>query len=286
MFHSKRKRLKEMEEREACGEILWSEVFDEKFRVKVKHAFLKCSNGSAEYVASRAREAIMMSEGLSYLHDSRHVSAANDFLGYLRSCDNDMMPTVIEAMYLALRSYGSEASNFFNLFVTVVKTALREHRISFNLVDGQMVEFKSRALHVNIVEPTLTLLARTGRFDASETAYRKALKEISNSDAGDAITDAGTALQAILEELGCEGNALGPLIKSAKRNLLIRAHDTPMLEAIDRVLNWVSADRSEQGDSHHLSNASIEDSWLIVHVVGALILRLAGDVPRGETINY
>jgi len=277
MLHNQRKRLQELEEREARGEILWTEEFDENFRNKVLLAFQKCSQSSNQ-VASRARDAIMMAEGLRYLQSDRHRFAIDDLLNYLLECNNEMVPTVIEAMALALGAAGSRShSDSFRQFV---ETILRQHRISFDFIDGQMVEFTSRVLHVNVVKPTLTLLARAGRFDTAETAFKKALKEISNGDAGDAITDTGTALQQVLEELGCDGNALGELIKSAKRKQLLGAHDTPMLEFFNRLLNWVAADRSEQGDGHHPSNASIEDAWLTVHVVGALILRLSSDIPR------
>lgn len=53
----------------------------------------------------------------------------------------------------------------------------------------------------------------------------RALGEISNGKPGDAITDAGTALQETLTALGCDGNNLGALIKSAKAKGLLAAHD-------------------------------------------------------------
>jgi hypothetical protein len=36
----------------------------------------------------------------------------------------------------------------------------------------------------------------------------------------------------------------------------------------------VSADRSERGDAHLVKESDSDDAWLVVHVVGALILRL------------
>ena len=59
-----------------------------------------------------------------------------------------------------------------------------------------------------MVGPTLRLLAGRPGWEAVETAYQKALEEISDGEADDAITDAGTALQEALVLLGCEGNAL------------------------------------------------------------------------------
>jgi diacylglycerol kinase len=54
-----------------------------------------------------------------------------------------------------------------------------------------------------------------------------------------------------------------------------------MTSAIESVMHWVSADRSTSGDAHQVGSAAIEDAWLTVHIVGALILRLAGS-PRGS----
>ena len=109
-----------------------------------------------------------------------------------------------------------------------------------------------------------------------ERAYQDALRELAGGDPADAITDAGTALQEALTVAGAKGNALGPLLKSARQLGLLRAHDAALEEGIVKLVDWVSADRSTLGDAHKASQARREDAWLTVHVVGALILRLAG----------
>jgi hypothetical protein len=63
---------------------------------------------------------------------------------------------------------------------------------------------------------------------------------------------------------------------SAKSKGMLASHDGPMLEAIDQVMSWVSADRSTTGDAHVVTDPSIDGAWPIVHIVGALILRLVG----------
>jgi hypothetical protein len=73
---------------------------------------------------------------------------------------------------------------------------------------------------------------------------------------------------------------LGPLIKDAKKRGLLAPHDARLDKAISDVMDWVSADRSESGEAHHVSGASVEDAWLIVHIVGSLILRMASGPPR------
>lgn len=62
--------------------------------------------------------------------------------------------------------------------------------------------------------------------------------------------------------------ALGPLIDDALRKGLLAPHDK-------KLADWVSADRTTTGDAHRHSEATESDAWLTVHVVGALIVRLA-----------
>jgi hypothetical protein len=131
---------------------------------------------------------------------------------------------------------------------------------------------ESPVLQAKVVTPVQRLLSSRAELGAVEVAYQKALNETSPDDA---ITDAGTALQEMLTALDCTGNALGPLISSARKRGLLGAHDSPLVDGLERIMNWVSADRSSLGDGHRgKSGATAEDAALIVHVVGALILRL------------
>jgi hypothetical protein len=142
-----------------------------------------------------------------------------------------------------------------------------------------MVAFSSRELHVEVVEPVLRLIAEPG-WEAVEGAYRDALRELAQGKASDAITDAATALQEALVILGATGNALGPLIKSARSGGIIAGHDHALLDVVERVATWVSADRSVNGDAHTSASSETEDAWLTIHVVGALLLRLSARKSR------
>lgn len=135
-------------------------------------------------------------------------------------------------------------------------------------------------MHDAVVAPTLYLLHSQPRFADAETAYQNALKELRNRDPADAITDAATALQDVLLALGCTGNALGPLLKSARSKGLLKGSDTPLTEAIGRT-DWVSATRGE-GEAHTGDpDINMSDAWMMVHVVGALAIRLSeADQPR------
>jgi hypothetical protein len=100
-----------------------------------------------------------------------------------------------------------------------------------------------------MVEPTLYLLHSQPHFQGAEAAYQKALKELRVHDAGDAITDAAAALQEVLTALGCAGNTIGDLLKSAKNNALLKGNDTPLTDAIGKTIDWVAAKRN-QGEAH------------------------------------
>ena len=84
----------------------------------------------------------------------------------------------------------------------------------------------------------------------------------------------------MLDALGCEGNSLGPKLQNAKDRGLLAPHDSPMAEIVKKAGDWVSADRSNTGDAHNAGSATVDDAWFTVHVVGALILRLAQGTPR------
>ncbi|HEV2477492.1 MAG TPA: hypothetical protein VGX22_13195, partial [Candidatus Dormibacteraeota bacterium] len=146
---------------------------------------------------------------------------------------------------------------------------------AFDLVRGEMRSFDSKELQQQVVEPAMQLL-HDPKFHAAERAYQDALGEVTSGKPGDAITDAGTALQETLRALGCEGKNLGPLIKSVRAKGLLAAHDVQMTQAIEHIMEWVSAERSQKGDSHEVVTAEKADAWFIIHVVGAVIVRLVG----------
>ena len=285
MLHRRRKRLEEMARHEAEGTVFWTDIFDEPARTKILHAF---RDSAGEYdldtYCRYARGLILRDEGWMSL-TSPAANPVTDFLNYIMVCGDDMMPTVIEAMVAALDGAnvgGISQWEGRNRIRALIPTILREHRISFDLIQNQMVEFSSREMHEAVMVPALTLLGGRSELRQAESAYRDALEEISKGKPGDAITDAGTALQETLVALGCSGNALGPLIKSASSKGLLAPHDATLSDAIGKILHWVSADRSETGDAHQATGATVDDAWFVVHIVGALILRLVQGGPRGS----
>ena len=211
---------------------------------------------------------ILYDEGWSSLNDY-YNNETEDFFVYLDGCPHSMMPTVVEAIASALRLHAERGWPIrTDVFASHVNDVLAEDRVSYELIEGQMIERGVQELHVALVVPTLRLLAGRTGWEGVETAYQNAIKEI-GVDPADAITDAGTALEEALVLLGCEGNALGSLLVSARKKGLLAAHDA-------KIIDWVSADRSSKGDADNATPATRDDVWLTVHVVGALLVRLAG----------
>ena len=274
MLHSRRQRLAKIAEGEANGESFWISTFDDRVRRRTLQWFERgiTSTQSRRDHFETARRLILHEEGLQDLGFS--VYPSSDMEQFLLGGPQEMVPTAIEALTAPLR-YQALA-----LFTEHVNLVLREDRVSWELIGGEMIPFESREMHESIVRPVLSLLGNRPDLDKVETAYGAALAEIANGNPADAITDAGTALQETLVGIGAQGNALGPLISSAKKLNLFAGHDSTLLKSLEGALHWASADRSEKGDAHHTSDADVQDAWLTVHIVGALILRLTKGPPR------
>jgi hypothetical protein len=288
MLHFQRRKYAERAAREAAGESFWTKTFDDSARTRILHSF-KDAVGAPGSITSNeyyilAHGLILRSAGLLYLV-RQDFDPATDLLNYLLKCPDDMVPSVVEAMSIVCNDdrIRSRTHNWdSSVFDQMVNRILREHRIGYELSDCKMIEFSSRELHVEVVVPTLQLLAGRPDLARVESAYQAALGEISKGESANAITDAGTALQEMLTALGCSGNALGPLIKSAREKGLLASHDSPLVNAVDKILNWVSADRSELGDAHEVSSATVDDAWFTVHIVGAILLRLSKPALRSQ----
>lgn len=274
----RRKELSALKAREEAGESLWTSDFSDSTLGRIVHA-MDDFRGQYGTPYVLARQQIMRERGVFRLSNTSLQDPRADLVQYMRQEGSDAVATAIEAYLQALGSheYGQEA--FWRTgedeFAEAINAILRQDRISFELVHGEMVPFSSRELHVEVVAPTLRLIAAPG-WERVETAYQQALKQIADGNPPNAITDAGTALQEALEMLGATGNALGPLIKSARSKGILAGHDQPLADSIRQAAEWVSADRSNSGDAHKSSESGAEDAWLIVHIVGALLLRLSG----------
>jgi hypothetical protein len=283
MLHKQRKRQLQIMDEETAGSFFWINEFSDAVRLKIWYAFLDGSGNqpTALIAADHARAKILRDEGLAKLTTTSH--ALDDLGAFLRThADDELVVSIVEAMLRGLDDTEREgySSVSRSRFVSRVNEVLMNERVAFELIGDEMVEKESQELHAQIVAPLLYLLSGRAGWDDVEAAYQKSLKELSDGESDDAITDAGTALQGALKQRGCSGNALGPLLTSARQNGILAPHDQRLSDGIGKLIEWVSADRSALGDGHRgASPATPEDAWLTVHVVGALILRLTSQ-PR------
>ena len=150
------------------------------------------------------------------------------------------------------------------------------HGVAFALTaTSEIISRNSEVLHHNVITPTLNLLHDRPEFAVAEGTYLKALDEIRKGDGGDAITDAGTALQDALTALGYPGNTLGEQMKAVKHSGILTGPDSPLSAAVLKIGDWI-ASRRNHGEAHKGgATATLEDAWFIVHTVGALIVYLA-----------
>jgi len=65
------------------------------------------------------------------------------------------------------------------------------------------------------------------------------------------------------------------MLDDARKKGLLGPHDSTLATGIEKIGDWVNADRSERGDAHLERDADFDAAWLAVHVAGALILRLS-----------
>lgn len=268
-----RTREREYAEREAAGERLWTRDVPAEVRNKIFYAFMRACAGPEEgqRALSLARDRVLWETG--WLTLGSEGTPAEDFCRALEQAREPLFPTLVEA--LAWTVVGSEVIANPACFVAAVNDAFRQHRVSWELIEGQMVPFDSNELHTEVVEPVLRLLSRSGWEDA-EAAYQKALRQLSEEQPDTAITAAGSALQETLTLLGCAGSTLDQLGKSGLSRGVLAPYDK-------KLVDWLEADRSNRGDAHRgASGASRDDAWLAVHVAGALIRRLGEHTARSQ----
>lgn len=201
-----------------------------------------------------------------------------DFYDELSSpkTDTDTKLTIVQAMYTAMKLKNPRAAERFGEFVDLV---FQEHGIRYRMKEGDVYPVDSLELFASSVEP---VLVGGGRHEGVNSAYRKALLEIKNNDPGDAITDACVALQELLKGMGYAGKSIGDQLRAAKKAGWLKGSDEPLIESVEKAFNWASGQRND-GEAHRADAvATLSDAWLMVHIVGALIVRLAEGDKRGE----
>jgi AbiJ-like protein len=294
MYFSRRKRLEKLAADDAAGKLVWSRDFDAATRALIMHAL---QDASQQYMLAALRSAhatVLREVGAFRL--AKGQTADDDLFRYMQTCDAEHFVTCIEALYDAIKieavgqpdPWGHIEISRWNVkpdaFEESVNTIMREHQIGYEMIGGRIIDIDSQSMHVAVVKPALTLLSGRKEYREVEAAYADALDQVASGDAANAITDAGRALQQMLTAEGCQGDSIGRLLASAQKRRLFGSHDYPLLTVVEKAVSWVGADRSEMGDTHKAGADTLADAWLTIHVVGALILRIAAG-RRGRKVK-
>ena len=291
-LYAERIRRKAQDAALASGEATWTEELSHDVRVKLRYLWTQITNHRAfgdsvleleSYIGDRTLQSIAFPLKSEMMVPNARGGLNNDQLLTLIEAQHEALLLIAANPTIARPPYPGMSADLYELleaaperFRQKVNQIFEAHIVGFHLhQNSHLIPIDSHEMHTAVVGPTLYLLHSQPRFAAAESAYQNALKELRVRDAGDAITDAATALQDVLKALGCTGNALSDLLKSAKINGLLKGNDTPLTEAISKTIDWVAAKRN-QGEAHHGDpDINMSDAWMVVHVVGALTIRLS-----------
>lgn len=270
--------------REALGEDIWTTNVPAELRQKILWLLERHGRRVNEYSAetgmrtilSYAHHYLTRSIGVETLHGGQKPH--NDMQYHIKNAKDSEYPDILESLCVgydfALQQYISkDTKKEMQVFQADINELLESYKLSYTVENGQVTDFASRELHMEVVSPALHLLKTEGWEDV-EQAYQEALKELARKKPDNAITDATTALQVGLRKLGCKGDSFESLVKSAK-NTILQGYDARYVGGLEKLVDWASAVRANKGDGHKVVKPTPEDAWFIVHLVGALLLYLA-----------
>jgi hypothetical protein len=302
-LYGERQRRKVYAELLAAGAVELTDQLDDDARIKLHKAW--------EDVTGHGEVRNDVDQLEAFIHDRMLTSFAASVeprqmwpqRGYLPIVDatNDQLLSLIEAEHEALRWLAENPQmarpgypGMSPQWLAIIKDAPEKFRRRVNAIlephlvalrlhqNSQLIPVQSREMHNAVVEPTLHLLDGQPQFTGAEERYQDALRELRDGYPDDAITDAGAALEQILKALGCTGNTLGELLKSAKQTGLLHAADAKFSSVLSQTIDWVKETRNA-GEAHSGDvDYTMSDAWMVVHVVGALIRRLAEKGRRGS----
>ncbi|WP_420638373.1 hypothetical protein [Candidatus Poriferisocius sp.] len=192
----------------------------------------------------------------------------------MRSADVELIYSMVEAFWIELRKVIWEVGHFER----EVQQILEDGEVDHDFINGKFIPRSEQVMHEEVVQPTVTLLSGRPDLQEAESLYMDTLRSIREQRYDDAITHATSALEDTFRTLGC-GDETENLKKRGEVAIsrgLLASHDKPLL-------GWVTADRGAKGNAHGRGhNTSRADAWFTLHIVGALILRLAEGPNRGS----
>jgi hypothetical protein len=156
-------------------------------------------------------------------------------------------------------------------FLAEVSRALRGS--AFAVSGREIVRRDELGAALLVDEPVAALLVDDPALRAVDDKLREALQELEQGRPADAVTDAGTALQMLLEHLGYSGKQLGEQLAVARKDGWLNGVDAPLAQALDAIGRWVASVRNQRGDAHHGPEPDARDAEFVVRMVGLLVLR-------------
>lgn len=164
-------------------------------------------------------------------------------------------------------------------FIDVVNDRLLHARVDWVFEDGRFQERGNYVMHSEVLRPATILLGDDPAFVLASAAFQSALTRLSKGETDVALTEAATSLQEFFRALGVEGNSISDQLDKAQRAKVITGADRSLMKPL---IDWVNADRSDRGNAHRHRSGDVSkaDAWLMMHVVGALMVRLSNREPR------
>lgn len=276
--------------REAAGENLWTEGLDPTTRNKLAACVRDLlwdyvQDPGVPTLLSAITQEVSDAAGVKSRTDEAPElfgrQAIGDFVDSIRDPDGSsaVILGLIEGLWRwqtvideELVKRGAGSRQWFQDRITEI---LDDRRIGFVFVNGRFQPRSGSVVDREVLRPTLEFLTGDPRFADADTIYREALGAIQHRQSDEAITKACTALQSVLTALGCDSNKLSAQVAQAINKGILAKHDKPLE-------GWLTADRGNFGSAHPGDRPAVrEDAWLTVHVVGAIILRLARGSSRG-----
>lgn len=165
-------------------------------------------------------------------------------------------------------------------FIEVVNDRLLHARVNWLFEDGRFQERGNSVMHSEVLRPATLLLGDDPAFSTASDAFQSALTRLSKGETDVALTQAATALQEFFRALGVNGgNSVSDQLDHAQRQNIISPVDRALMKPL---IDWVNGDRSERGNAHRHREGDVSkaDAWLMMHVVGAVMVRLSNREPR------
>jgi hypothetical protein len=163
--------------------------------------------------------------------------------------------------------------------IEVLNDRLLHARVDWSFEDGRFQERGNFVMHSEVLRPATILLADDPAFVQASAAFQSALTKLSKGETEVALTEAATSLQEFFRALGVEGNSLSNQLDNAANQKVISGADRGLMKPL---IDWVNGDRSQRGNAHYhrAGDVSKADAWLMMHVVGAVMVRLSNKEPR------